>query len=73
MAEYFPSVLKSQSKNCPNWEDFALFQEQKTAAPDSLDKLLLQNTRRFSQKKSANSFRARMTEITQAITYIMSG
>lgn len=73
MAEYFPSVLKSQSKNCPNREDFDLFPEQKTAAPDSFDKFLLQNTRFFSQKKSANSFRDRGAEITQAITYMMSG
>ncbi len=73
MAEYFPSVLKSQSQNCPNWEDFDLFQEQKTAAPHSFDKLLLQNIRRFSQKNSANSFSAPMAEITQAMTYMMSG
>lgn len=48
MAEYFPSVFKPQSNNCPNWEEFDLFQEQTTAAPDSFDKLLLQNPRDFS-------------------------
>jgi hypothetical protein len=48
MAEYFPSVFKSHSNNCPNWEDFEFFQEQKTAAPDSCDKLLLQYTKYFS-------------------------
>jgi len=48
MAEYFPSVLKSQQKNCQNWEDFEIFQEQKTAARDSFDKFLLQNNRGFS-------------------------
>ncbi|MEG4270757.1 MULTISPECIES: hypothetical protein [unclassified Microcoleus] len=73
MAEYFPSVVKSQSNNCPNWQDFEFFQEQKNAAPDSFDEVLLQNTRCFSQKKLANSFSAGMAEITQAITYMMSG
>ncbi len=73
MAEFFPSVLKSQYKNCPNREEFDLFQEHKTAAPDSFNKIKLQNNRSFSLKNAANTVTAWMTAITQTITYMIFG
>jgi hypothetical protein len=73
MAEYFPRFLSHSKRSTQIGKISSSFKSRKLLRPTRLINFYYKISGVSHKKNSANSFSAPMAEITEAMTYMMSG